>query len=175
MSWIHHVYWGSLAEWVSGVGTAGALILGLRILRKDHANAERTQIDQVGWWYGSTTLRWGWMLSNYSTLPVHVLIEPADPDRPISQQDSSTMGSFPPATRSVSPGGLDVPPGETFQFFDFLDKHTEGGSRDAINRMMVMDNAGRFWEHQFGKGWVRASSKALRSYRSGLDQRNSSS
>lgn len=160
--WGHDVYWGSVAEWVSGVGTAGALLLGLRILQRDHTNAERTQIDQVGWWYGPIRIRWGWILSNYSTLPVHVSIEPADPDRPLSQQDASTLGAFPPEAGAMPPDGLTVPPGETFMFFDFLDKNTEGGSRDAIKRMVVMDNAGRKWEHKFGAGWRPASRRARR-------------
>ncbi|TCC19993.1 hypothetical protein [Kribbella sindirgiensis] len=160
--WGRSLDWGSLAEWVGGVGTAGALLLGLRILQRDHASSEKAQIDQVGWWYGPTGLRYGWIMTNYSTLPAHVSIEPADPDRPISQMDSSKVGTFPPEARAMSPDGLTVPPGETFMFFDFLDKNTEGGSRDAIKWMVVMDNAGRKWEHKFGTGWVPASKRARR-------------
>ncbi len=160
LHWPHKVYWGSLAEWLSGIGTVGALLLGLSILRRDHANSEKSQIDQVGWWYGPLRIRWGWILSNYSTLPVHISIEPADDDRPVSQQDASTLGSVPTVARRMTPDGLTVPPGETFMFFDFVDKTTEGGSRDAIKRMVVMDNAGRKWEHKFGAGWVPAPKRA---------------
>lgn len=38
-----------MAEWVSGISTVGALLLGLSILKRNHANAEKSQIDQVGW------------------------------------------------------------------------------------------------------------------------------
>jgi hypothetical protein len=42
--------WGDAAEWVGGLGTALALLLGLGILARDHADAERGQVDLVGAW-----------------------------------------------------------------------------------------------------------------------------
>jgi hypothetical protein len=47
----------SLADWVAAIaesvgalGTAGALVIGLVILLRDHKNAERAQVDLVGAW-----------------------------------------------------------------------------------------------------------------------------
>jgi hypothetical protein len=37
-------------EWIGGLGTALALLLGLGILARDHADAERGQVDLVGAW-----------------------------------------------------------------------------------------------------------------------------
>jgi hypothetical protein len=38
---------GSLAEWVSGVGTSGSLLLGFYILLRDRLQAERSQIAKI--------------------------------------------------------------------------------------------------------------------------------
>lgn len=47
----------NLADWVTAIaeslgalGTAGALVIGLVILLRDHRNAERAQVDLVGAW-----------------------------------------------------------------------------------------------------------------------------
>jgi hypothetical protein len=40
----------AIAESVGAVGTAGALVIGLVILFRDHKNAERAQVDLVGAW-----------------------------------------------------------------------------------------------------------------------------
>jgi hypothetical protein len=42
--------WVDAAEWVGGLGTALALLLGLGILARDHADATRGQLDLVGAW-----------------------------------------------------------------------------------------------------------------------------
>ena len=42
--------WVDAAEWVGGLGTALALLLGLGILARDHADAERGRVDLVGAW-----------------------------------------------------------------------------------------------------------------------------
>jgi hypothetical protein len=42
--------WGNAAEWAAGIGTVLTLLLGLAILARDHANAERAQVDLVGAW-----------------------------------------------------------------------------------------------------------------------------
>jgi hypothetical protein len=46
----HEQQWVDVAEWVGGLGTALALLLGLGILARDHADAARGQVDLVGAW-----------------------------------------------------------------------------------------------------------------------------
>lgn len=157
--WGRSVDWGSVAEWASGIGTVGALLLGLNILRRDHANSEKSQIDQVGWWYGPQRTRWGWAIANYSTLPVHISIEPADDAGTIFQQG---LDLGPGSAVQLSPDGHIIAPGETGVFFDGEDTTIKGGSQGMIKWMVVMDNAGRKWEHKFGTGWVTASKQALK-------------
>jgi hypothetical protein len=81
----------NLAEWVTAIaeslgalGTAGALVLGLVILFRDHRNHERAQVDRVGAWAEPTYERrppWGERVEqakiqvyvrNASELPVKV-------------------------------------------------------------------------------------------------------
>jgi hypothetical protein len=40
----------AVAESVGALGTAGALVIALLILLRDHGNAERSQVDRVGAW-----------------------------------------------------------------------------------------------------------------------------
>ena len=100
-----------MAEWVSGISTVGALLLGLSILKRNHANAEKSEIDQVGWWYASLGTRWGWTMRISSTVPVHVLIEPADADLPPRRAGFVQMEWRDPEleTRWMTPEGLIVP------------------------------------------------------------------
>ena len=42
---------GSLADWVAGVGTAGALLLGFSILLRDRQKEERAEASQVSVWF----------------------------------------------------------------------------------------------------------------------------
>jgi len=42
---------GSLADWVSGLGTAGSLLLGFTILLRDRRKADQTEATQVVTWF----------------------------------------------------------------------------------------------------------------------------
>ncbi|QNE19700.1 hypothetical protein F1D05_19455 [Kribbella qitaiheensis] len=145
--WGRSVDWGSVAEWVGGLGTTGALLLGLRILARDQNNAERAQMDQIGWWYGTHKVRWGWIVANNSTLPVHVWFEPSTTETPL-------FFNGPVSTGALARTGQVVGPGETFVFYVADAQGRRDASQKMAKRSVVIDNAGRQWEHQFGKGWI---------------------
>lgn len=42
--------WGSVPEWVGGIGTAGALLLGFYLMLRDRQQTERVQASQVVAW-----------------------------------------------------------------------------------------------------------------------------
>lgn len=151
--WGRSVDWGSVAEWVGGIGTTGALLLGLGILRRDHANSQRSLINQVGWWFGAHKNRWGCNLANQGALPVHVWVEPAMSDEPL-------FFTGPLSTGVVSPDGYPVGPGETISFRTADSRPSEDA---LVRRVVVMDNAGRQWEHQQGRGWVEVPRRRRKS------------
>ncbi|NEA34989.1 hypothetical protein [Streptomyces sp. SID13031] len=152
--WGRSADWGSVAEWVGGIGTAGALILGLLILRRDHTNSERVQIDQVGWWRGKHDGNKGWILANKSTLPIHILIEwEKDWDLYYSNSESTMQ--------TLLPTGLVVGPGDTATFRTLTSTKDAqvGVAAKPIRRMTVTDNAGRHWHHQANSGWKSTKKK----------------
>jgi hypothetical protein len=44
------VAWGSVPDWVEAIGTSGALLLGLVILRRDHRDRIERQARKVSNW-----------------------------------------------------------------------------------------------------------------------------
>jgi hypothetical protein len=62
---------------------------------------------------GQNLVRWGWVIANYSTLPVHVLIQPVELTGPIFYQGSDSGSG-----KTLTPNGVVIAPGETGVFFD---------------------------------------------------------
>jgi len=69
------VNWGSVPDWVGGVGTAGALLLGFYILLRDRRNEEARQAKQVGyrfqWAFEDGESVGRLVVRNASSLPIY--------------------------------------------------------------------------------------------------------
>jgi hypothetical protein len=76
MTMLDHMQLGSLADWVSGLATAGSLFLGFTILRRDRQKSDAAEATQVVVWFvnqpdGNVELR----ITNGASRPiVHVML-----------------------------------------------------------------------------------------------------
>jgi hypothetical protein len=164
----------AVAESVGALGAAGALVIALLILLRDHGNAERSQVDRVGAWAESTYERrppWSELVEkatiqvyvrNGSQLPVKVReikytlrtrwLVPTD-DGAWTAVDGAQAGPF-------YLQDFQVRPKETWDNestpFEVNLAHTAPeravqldflqGVRCDIDSVVVLDNAGREWE-----------------------------
>lgn len=68
--WLGTTAAGNLAEWVGGLGTTGALLLGFHIMRRDRVNREQAQAERVQLVLTADHLGTRFLLTNYSDSPV---------------------------------------------------------------------------------------------------------
>lgn len=169
-----------MAESFGALGTAGALVLGLVILLRDHTNAARSQVDLVGAWAEATyDHRPPWAeraenatiqvyVRNGSELPVKVKqLKYTIHTRWLVPTDDGaweTVDGTPARPRYLQ--DFQVRPEQTWDNnstpyeANLADTAPEGavqldfiqGVRCEIDSVVVVDNAGRVWETQPNSG-----------------------
>jgi hypothetical protein len=157
---------------VGALGTAGALLVALRLLVRDRNNADRAQVDLVAVWAEPDYERQGAQATihlyvrNGSDLPVNVLdlyyvihtrwlVPPKGPD------DWGGYDSIEgtPQPSAFPPGEFQVRPHETWHSTVLeglaetapegaLQLDPEKGVRPEIDYLLILDNAGRKWRVQ---------------------------
>jgi hypothetical protein len=102
---------GSLADWVSGVGTAGSLLLGFTILWRDRRKADEAEATQVVTWFvnlpdGNVELR----ITNGASRPiVHVGFYLASTDEDGKPGALWTIMNVTPVMEPGESGSLKLP------------------------------------------------------------------
>ncbi len=75
-AWCETINWGDAPTWIGSVGTSGALILGMVILRSDQVRRRRSGADGFTSWYNLTTTASGTTLVvnfyNSGTRPITI-------------------------------------------------------------------------------------------------------
>jgi hypothetical protein len=141
------IEWGSVADWISGVGTAGALVLAFIIILRDRLKDDRRLADAFITWMTFAMTRavkgkadWTVTIRGYnagSTPVVGTMIWNLSEAPNIYRQ-----------TMKIQKGDMSISPGETVVSEIGLD-HDPRGNRFLIR---FVDSSGRIWLRDIDTG-----------------------
>lgn len=139
--------WEALGTWFSGILTAGSLILGFSILRRDRQREERAQAAKVSAWFEGHLFakKVSIYVANHSEqvirVPVLLLKAPADSDA-LDQQ-------MPLEPQTVMPG----------QVAHYADEYLEAPLAHYKAVVTFTDTAGVAWERDMKTQELRQASR----------------
>jgi hypothetical protein len=145
MAILNRMQMGSLAEWVSGLATAGSLFLGFTILRGDRRKGEALEATQVVTWFvnqpnGNVELT----ITNGASRPiVHVMLNLASVDEQGRSAALWKMINVAPVLSSDESVSLSIP---------FREFHANGSYPTYIQ---FRDSNGISWRRNVRSGRLR--------------------
>ena len=141
-AWWNHQEWGNVAQWVSGLLTAGSLFLGFTILRRDRDKAARSSADAFVTWVKAKktdsrdgvryeTTVYGYNAGDLPILDPQVRIRQGG-DRPsMARSFGLALNAIGPSVEAQSRFDLDLPPISSRFIVTFKDAMGQEWARDV--------------------------------------------